>query len=158
MTDSDGQGGAKDRLFTELICLLRGERASNFWTYWLFCNALVKASKGHTQFWVLFYSWLLTTWIFSLRTDWAVFCGPQMSSWPLSQLCLGNWEYLFALMNQKQKPGGASPRSPVHLHQYWMLNIIKLEEGFKEICDLQDPMPDCRANKYFHRTQTMPVT
>lgn len=46
----------------------------------------------------------------------------------------------------KAEPRRSQPRSSVHLHPYWLLNIRKLKEAFKEICDLQDPMPGCRTN------------
>lgn len=93
----------------------RNSLDSSFWTSWLFCIALVKASEGQTQFWVLFCSWVLLIWVWSLaearlRTAWAVSRGPGVSScsWHVAGLVPGDWEYLFSLIRQKQNLGGAS--------------------------------------------------
>lgn len=69
---------------------------------------------------------------------------------------------LSAFINEiKAEPGRSQLWPCVYLHQYCMLNIIILEEAFKETCDLQDPAPVCRTNwklECFHRIQTMSVT
>lgn len=113
--------------------------ASSFWTYWLFCIALVKASEGQTQFWVLSCSWVLLIWVWSLpevrlRTDWAVSCGPWASSW--------GWHVYLAVHRDlrvsafisatKAGPGRSQHRASVYLHQYCVLNIVILEKFLKK--------------------------
>lgn len=135
MTDSDTLEGTKDRLFTELItCLLRGERASILWTYWLLCKAL----KGQTQSWVLFYSWLLMIWVWSLpkvrlRTAWAVSCDPgEQLQLALESAVPGKPGVSVCINEPKAEPRRSQPRSSVHLYQYWMLNIKKLKTLLKK--------------------------
>lgn len=135
--------------------LIKGRNSldSSFWTYWLFCIALVKASEGQTQFWVLFCSWVLLIWVWSLaedrlRTDWAVSCGPWVSScsWHVESAVPGELGVSVLINETKAEPRRSQHRSSVYLDQHCMLNIILLEEAFKEIYDLQDPTPGCRTN------------
>lgn len=130
----------------------RNSLDSSFWSYWLFCIALENTSEGQIQFWVLFCSWVLLIWVWSLtevrlRTDWTVSSVPWVCScsWHVELLSLEPG--VSAFKNEtKAEPGGSQHKLSVYLHQYWMLNIIILEEAFKEICDLKNPMPGCRTN------------
>lgn len=150
--------------------LIKGRNSldSDFWTYWFFWIALVKLSEGQT---VLSSVLQRATADLSLvpgrsQTEnsekspvahgWAAVC-----SWHVELVVPGELGVSAFTNETKAEPGRSQHGSSVFLHQYCMLNIILLEEAFKEICDLQGPAPGCRTNwkpECFHRIQTMSVT
>lgn len=113
MKDNDNQEETKDRLFTELIiCLLR-EKELGF----KFVNLLVVlhcSSKGIKRA-----NRVLSPVLKPATDDLSLVPGKGQTKNKLSsllqptheklELSLGNWEYLLALMNQKQNTGGGSP-------------------------------------------------
>lgn len=145
----------------------RNSLDSSFWPYWLFCIALVKASEGQT---VLSPVLQLGTADLSLvpgriqtENGWAVSCGLWVSScsWQVELVVPGDLGVSAFINETKAETGKSQPRSSVYLHQHCRLNIVILEEAFKEICSLQDLTPGCRTNwklECFHRIQTMSVT
>lgn len=85
------------------------------------------------------------------RTDWAVSSGPRLSScsWYVESVVPG-------VVRVEQKPNREEPAWEVCISAsiLHVRNITILEVTFKEICDLQDPIPGCRTNwklGSFHR-------
>lgn len=143
----------------------RNSLGSSFWTYWRFYIALVCGSNT-----VLSPALQLGTADLSLvpgrsqtenRLSGLLWPGVSSCSWHLARVVPRELGASVLINETKAGPRRSQYRSSVYLYQYCTINIIVLEEAFKEICDLQDPTPGCRTNwklECFHRIQTMAVT